>query len=328
MKKPPLMVLLILLQILFLWPALLSAQGVRIDGTTTSRSGLPAPTVTIAVCTQPAVTLTTPCSPLATLYTDSTLATPCSGTLLPPPATVGGACSNPMISDGLGNYHFYISPAATTVQFYGPPSVGMFVMPDQFINVSINGTNTWTALQRFNGGLTSSGGFSTTGGAVSIGAGSQPQFPQGLATGAGTGINVGTGGGGEINFFGGASFAGGAPSEATVSYNTTSQTLGASYNNDTPVPFPRVIGTGTATTNGTVINTGTSQAQPAVTVTGAAATDVAICALNAAPVATWQTGIQMLPAVVTANTVTVWLSNPTAGNITPAATVIRCTVIR
>lgn len=88
------------------------------------------------------------------------------------------------------------------------------------------------------------------------------------------------------------------------------------------------VGSGTSTSNGTAIAAGVSQAQPAITVTGATVTDTAVCALNAAPVATWQTGIQLLPAVVTANTVTPWLSNPTAGSITPAAVVVRCTVIR
>jgi hypothetical protein len=93
-------------------------------------------------------------------------------------------------------------------------------------------------------------------------------------------------------------------------------------------PLTQSIGSGTSTSNGTSIASGVSQAQPAITITGATTTDVAICSLNATPVATWQTGIQLLPAVVTANTVTPWLSNPTAGSITPAATVIRCTVIR
>lgn len=88
------------------------------------------------------------------------------------------------------------------------------------------------------------------------------------------------------------------------------------------------IGSGTSTSNGTAVSNGVSQAQPAITITGATVTDTAVCSLNAAPVATWQTGIQLLPAVVTANTVTPWLSNPTAGNITPAAAVIRCTVVR
>ena len=90
----------------------------------------------------------------------------------------------------------------------------------------------------------------------------------------------------------------------------------------------QTVGSGTSTSNGTIIHAGTSQAQPAINVTGARTTDVAVCVLNAAPPATWQTGIQLLPPVVTANTVTPWLSNPTAENITPAAAVLRCTVIR
>lgn len=97
---------------------------------------------------------------------------------------------------------------------------------------------------------------------------------------------------------------------------------------DNGFPFTQTIGTGTATSNGTAIATLTSQAQPAITITGATTSDVATCSLNAAPVATWQTGIQFLLPVVTANTVTPWLSNPTAGSITPVATVIRCSVTR
>jgi hypothetical protein len=89
------------------------------------------------------------------------------------------------------------------------------------------------------------------------------------------------------------------------------------------------VGSGTTTTNGTAVATLTSQSQPTITVTGATTTDVATCSLNAAMPATWQTGIVMLPPVVTANTVTIWLSNPTAtANITPAAAVVRCAVTR
>jgi hypothetical protein len=94
------------------------------------------------------------------------------------------------------------------------------------------------------------------------------------------------------------------------------------------VSYTKTIGAGTATSNGTAIATLTSQAQPAITITGATTTDTAICSLNVAPPATWQTGIQQLLPVVTANTVTLWLSNPTAGSITPAATAFRCTVTR
>src|SRR6185437_7119419 len=51
------------------------------------------------------------------------------------------------------------------------------------------------------------------------------------------------------------------------------------------------VGSGTATSNGTAIASLTSQAQPAITITGATTTDTAICSLNAAPPASWQTGI-------------------------------------
>src|SRR5208283_1569298 len=59
---------------------------------------------TVAICTQPAVTSTTPCSPLANLYTDSTL-------------TV--AAPNPLTDDSYGNLHFYATPGKYTVQYYG-----------------------------------------------------------------------------------------------------------------------------------------------------------------------------------------------------------------
>jgi hypothetical protein len=89
----------------------------------------------------------------------------------------------------------------------------------------------------------------------------------------------------------------------------------------------QTIGSGTVTTAGTAVGAGVSQSY-AITINGALATDTAACSLKAAMPATWQTGIQVLPPVVTANTVTVWLSNPTAASITPATAVVRCTVTR
>jgi hypothetical protein len=94
------------------------AQGVRYDSVAFTRGGFPAPGATIAVCVEPATVSTTPCSTLATLYTDNTTTTACSGTLLPPNVP-GSACSNPMLSDGLGNYHFYAKPGRYAVQIYG-----------------------------------------------------------------------------------------------------------------------------------------------------------------------------------------------------------------
>src|ERR1700732_1188587 len=63
----------------------------------------------------------------------------------------------------------------------------------------------------------------------------------------------------------------------------------------------RTVGRGTVMSAGTAIAAGTSQAQTGITITGATTSDVAHCPLNAAPVSSWQTGIQLLPRVVTAN---------------------------
>jgi len=88
-----------------------------------------------------------------------------------------------------------------------------------------------------------------------------------------------------------------------------------------------VIASGTATSAGTAIAAGASQTL-AVTTTGSTTTDVATCATNAAFPATWLTGIAILPPVVTANTTTITIVNPTTASITPAAQTFRCTVMR
>lgn len=90
----------------------------------------------------------------------------------------------------------------------------------------------------------------------------------------------------------------------------------------------QTIGSNTVTTNGTGIAAGTTQIQPGMTITGTLSTDVATCSFPSNPPATWQTGIQLLPPVPSSNTVTLFISNPTAALITPAAIVIRCTVTR
>lgn len=79
-------------------------------------------------------------------------------------------------------------------------------------------------------------------------------------------------------------------------------------------------------TLGTQLTTGTAQAQTAFTVTGATTANACICSLGVAPPATWQTGI-VLTCAVTANTLTPWLTNGTAGSITPAASNINCRLL-
>jgi len=107
------------------------------------------------------------------------------------------------------------------------------------------------------------------------------------------------------------------------SYNPTRETVnaagvissvgGAGGNNETVI------------TNGTAINSGTAQAQPAVTVTGVTTTSVASWSLPNPPDPTWQTGITGF-TVCRADTVTLYLSNPTAGTITPVTQTVTIAV--
>lgn len=108
----------LLLASCLLFPASSFAQAyVRYDNVLLSARGLPLAGATVAVCTQPAVTTTKPCSPLALVYSDN------GGTSL----------LNPLTADAFGNYHFYVSPATCgpgstgcTVQWYGSNIVAGF----------------------------------------------------------------------------------------------------------------------------------------------------------------------------------------------------------
>jgi hypothetical protein len=83
---------------------------------------------------------------------------------------------------------------------------------------------------------------------------------------------------------------------------------------------------GTITTNGTAVAAGVCQAQPTLTVAGTTTASIAAWSIGNAPVATWQTGITVLP-VAFSNEVILYLCNPTAGSITPAAQVVNIRVV-
>lgn len=102
--------------------SVVSGWAQRLDNIAIQASGKPVPNATVAVCTQPAVTSTQPCSPLATLYTS---------------ATFGTSTSNPLTADSNGNYHFYAKPALGpyTVQIYGTGIATPYVMKDQYIPI-------------------------------------------------------------------------------------------------------------------------------------------------------------------------------------------------
>lgn len=104
-----------LLLLSLLLPSFAAAQSVRYQSQVIGSRGLPLANQSVAVCTQPAVTTTQPCSPLATLATSAI-------------TTSGGA--NPLTTDSNGNFFFYIAPGTYTIQIYGPQVGTPFVQPD------------------------------------------------------------------------------------------------------------------------------------------------------------------------------------------------------
>ena len=79
------------------------AQGSRKDDIVFNSRGVPLAGATVRVCTMPATGQ--PCTPLANIYSDSALTQ---------------AISNPMATDGLGNYHFYAAPGRYMIEASGP----------------------------------------------------------------------------------------------------------------------------------------------------------------------------------------------------------------
>jgi hypothetical protein len=107
-----------------------------------------------------------------------------------------------------------------------------------------------------------------------------------------------------------------------VNQSGTVATIGASGQ------LCEVIGTGSVITPGTVVRKASCQSQTNILVTGALSTDSAVANLGALLPGTWQTGIQYRAEVTAPNIVTVYLCNPTASEITPAATAVHVRVIR
>jgi len=132
------------------------AQGTRKDDIVFGPPGGPTAGATVAICAQPATTSTTPCSPLASIFTDSALTQP---------------LSQPFKTDGLGNYHFYASPGKYTIQIYGP-GLNSTVLPDVILpsdpmNPAVSTVTTSGAVSAFTltlgGNLTVGGNASVTG---------------------------------------------------------------------------------------------------------------------------------------------------------------------
>jgi hypothetical protein len=129
------------------------AQGSRKDDIAFGASGRPIAGATITVCLNSATS--TPCSPLATLYTDATLSTP---------------SPNPFQADGLGDYHFYAAPGRYVVQVSGS-GINTYTMNDMILpnDPSTPTFNSVTATSINLGGNLSVGGDASINGTLSAG---------------------------------------------------------------------------------------------------------------------------------------------------------------
>src|SRR5713226_5396342 len=131
------------------------AQGTRKDDIVLNARGTPQGGASVAVCTQPAVTTSTPCSPLANLFSNPQLTQ---------------ALVNPLATDGLGNYTFYAAPGKYTIQIYGPAIttkvLSDVVLPNDPSSPSFTNITTTSGISAFSltltGNLTVNGSASIT----------------------------------------------------------------------------------------------------------------------------------------------------------------------
>ena len=123
-----------------------SAQGSRKDDIVFGPEGHPVAGATITVCQ--ATATGTPCSPLATIFTDATLSVP---------------SQNPFESDGLGNYHFYAPAGRYLVQITAPQIKGTQIFPDVILPADPSSTGVGNNISAF--GLTLGGNLSVAGNA-------------------------------------------------------------------------------------------------------------------------------------------------------------------
>lgn len=122
---------LILLSLLLPLSCIAQDVSVRYQSQVIGSRGLPLANQNVAVCTQPAVTSTQPCSPLATLGTSTS-------------TTSGG--TNPLTTDVNGNFFFYAPPGKYTIQVYGPQVGTPFVQPDTIVQCPLTGTCTFSTI--------------------------------------------------------------------------------------------------------------------------------------------------------------------------------------
>jgi hypothetical protein len=138
-------------------------QGSRKDDIVFGPGGRPIAGATVRVC-QPTAT-GTPCSPLATIYTDATL-------------TVTTA--NPFQADGLGNYHFYAPPGRYQIQISSAQISGTITQSDVILPADLSSSSAGNNISAF--GLTLGGNLSVAGNATITGTLSSSSFNPGPLT--------------------------------------------------------------------------------------------------------------------------------------------------
>lgn len=123
------------------------AQGSRKDDIVFGPGGHPVAGATVTVCQASATG--TPCTPLASLYTDATLTVP---------------AANPLQTDGIGNYHFYAPAGRYIVQISGPGISGTLTYRDVILAPDVSSSGSGNNISAF--GLTLGGNLSVAGNAA------------------------------------------------------------------------------------------------------------------------------------------------------------------
>ena len=137
------------------------AQGSRKDDIVFGPSGHPVSGAIVTVCQTTATG--TPCSPLATIYTDATLTVP---------------AINPFKTDGIGNYHFYAPAGRYQLQISGPGINGTITYPDVILPADVSSSGSGNNISAF--GLTLGGNLTVAGNAIISGTLTTTTFNPGI----------------------------------------------------------------------------------------------------------------------------------------------------
>ena len=138
-------------------------QGSRKDDIVFGPDGHPVAGATVRVCQ--ATATSTPCTPLATVYTDATLTT---------------TSANPFQTDGIGNYHFYAPAGRYMLQISSPQINGTVTYPDVILPSDVSSSGAGNNISAF--GLTLGGNLSVAGNATVSGTLTTSNFNPGAFT--------------------------------------------------------------------------------------------------------------------------------------------------